>query len=141
MLCRGRRWSRPRRDRKRAQRQMGQPISSVIPDRYNSHLNRALRSISQVRMPDPAYLEPHTGRTYPIAIPRWCSDDQVPLLLTPLPGLTRGQIDTAERSLWRYRAALPWPVAAAISMGEGRTPLISRTLHGVPVLLKCDWMN
>ena len=58
-------------------------------------------------MPDPAYLDPRTGRSYPISVPRWCGDDQTPLLLTRLRGLTRGQIDTSERSLWRYRAALP----------------------------------
>jgi threonine synthase len=92
-------------------------------------------------MLEPAYLDPHTGRTYPIAAPRWCGDDQTPLLLTPLPGITRRQIDTAERSLWRYRAALPLPVEAPISLGEGMTPLIPRTLHGANVLLKCDWMN
>jgi threonine synthase len=91
-------------------------------------------------MPDPAYLDPHTQRTYPIAVPRWCGDDQAPLLLTPLPGITRGQIDPTERSLWRYRAALPLPVADPISLGEGVTPLIPRTLHGARVLLKCDWM-
>jgi threonine synthase len=92
-------------------------------------------------MTDPAYLDPHTNRIYPIAPPRWCGDEREPLLLTPLPGLTRGQIDTAERSLWRYRAALPFPVLNPISLGEGTTPLISRTLHGARVLLKCDWMN
>ena len=92
-------------------------------------------------MSDVAYLDPRTGRIYPIATPRWCGDDRAPLLLTPLPGLTRGQIDTAERSLWRYRAALPFAVENPISMGEGMTPLIARTLHGARVLLKCDWMN
>ena len=92
-------------------------------------------------MLNPAYLEPHTGRTYPIAIPRWCGDDQAPLLLTPMPGLTRHQIDPGERSLWRYRAALPLPEAEPISLGEGMTPLIPRTLHGARALLKCDWMN
>jgi threonine synthase len=92
-------------------------------------------------MPNPAYLDPHTGQTYPITIPRWCGDGHTPLLLTQLPGLTRGQIDTSERSLWRYRAALPLPVADPISLGEGMTPLIPRTLNGVRVLLKCDWMN
>jgi threonine synthase len=92
-------------------------------------------------MPDPAYLDPHTGATYPIATPRWCADDRTPLLLTPLPGLTRGQIDTTERSLWRYRAAFPLQIDAPISLGEGMTPLIPRTLYGARVLLKCDWMN
>ena len=88
-----------------------------------------------------AYLDPGTGRTYPITEPRWCGDAQAPLMLTPLPGLTRGEIDTAERSLWRYRAALPLQVTDPISMGEGMTPLIPRTLHGARVHLKCDFMN
>jgi threonine synthase len=92
-------------------------------------------------MPDPAYLDPRTGRVYPIETPRWCGDDRAPLLLTPLPGLTRSQIDSSERSLWRYRAALPLPCANPISMGEGMTPLIPRTVHGARVLLKCDFMN
>jgi threonine synthase len=92
-------------------------------------------------MLDPAYLDPHSGRTWPIATPRWCGDGQAPLLLTPLPGLTRSQIDTAERSLWRYRAAFPLPVSDPITLGEGMTPLIPRTVHGARVLLKCDWMN
>jgi threonine synthase len=92
-------------------------------------------------MSNVVYLDPRTNRTYPIETPRWCGDDQSPLLLTPLPGLTRGQIDTTERSLWRYRAALPLPCDNPISLGEGATPLISRTFHGARVLLKCDWIN
>ena len=91
-------------------------------------------------MTEPAYLDPRTGRTFPLSVPRWCGDDQAPLFLTPLPGLTRGQIDGAERSLWRYRAALPFQVDSPISMGEGMTPLITRSLHGARVHLKCDWM-
>jgi threonine synthase len=92
-------------------------------------------------MPDPAYFDPGSGRTYPIEIPRWCGDDRMPLLLTPLPGLTRSRIDTGQSGLWRYREALPFAPADPITLGEGRTPLISRTLHGAPVLVKCDWMN
>ncbi len=92
-------------------------------------------------MPDAAYLEPHTNRRYSIDTPRWCGDDQAPLLLTPLPGLTRGQIDKETKSLWRYRAAFPFPISAPITLGEGLTPLIPGTLHGANILLKCDWMN
>jgi threonine synthase len=92
-------------------------------------------------MPDAAYLDPHSGRTYPIATPRWCGDDGAPLLLTPSPGLTRAQIDSGTRSLWRYRAAFPLSIDTPISLGEGMTPLIRRTIHGASVLLKCDWMN
>ena len=65
-------------------------------------------------MTDTAYLDPRTGRTYPLDTPRWCGDDQAPLLLTPLPGITRDAIVPEERSLWRYAAALPFD---PISMG------------------------
>jgi threonine synthase len=92
-------------------------------------------------MSDPAYLDPRSNRTYPLGIPRWCGDDHAPLLLTPLPGLTRSQIDTSARGLWRYRAAFPFSPSNPISLGEGQTPLIPRTLHGAHVLLKADWMN
>ncbi len=86
-----------------------------------------------------AYLDPRSGDTFPLDQPRWCGADHAPLLLTPLPGLRRAQIDTATRSLWRYRAALPLQVAEPITMGEGCTPLLRRTLRGAPVLLKCEW--
>jgi threonine synthase len=86
-----------------------------------------------------AYLDPRSGGTFPIDTPRWCGTAQAPLLLTPLPGITRDRIDGAARSLWRYRAALPLPVTAPISMGEGCTPLLRRRLHGAEVHLKCEW--
>ena len=60
-------------------------------------------------------------------------------MLTILPGITRDQVDTATRSLWRYAAALPFRPDEPISMGEGCTPLIARTLHGARALLKCEW--
>ncbi len=86
-----------------------------------------------------AYLDPRTGQTFPLDQPRWCGPGHAPLLLTLLPGLTRGQIDPATRSIWRYRAALPFVPADPITMGEGCTPLIRRDLHGAPALLKCEW--
>jgi threonine synthase len=88
----------------------------------------------------PAYLDPRTGQTFPLDQPRWCGPDHAPLLLTSLPGLTRAQIEPAIRSLWRYRAALPFQPDEPITMGEGCTPLIRRSLHGAAVLLKCEWM-
>jgi threonine synthase len=86
-----------------------------------------------------AYLDPRTGQTFPLDRPIWCGPEQAPLLLTPLPGLTRGQIDTGVRSLWRYRAAFPMQTDDPITMGEGCTPLLPRTLHGAAVRLKCEW--
>jgi threonine synthase len=62
-------------------------------------------------------------------------------LLTPLPGLTRNQIDTSTRSVWRYRAAFPFQIDDPITLGEGMTPLIPRTVAGIRVLLKCEWFN
>ena len=86
-----------------------------------------------------AYLDPRSGRTWPIETPRWCGDQQEPLLLTDLPGLAPGDIDRGERSIWRYRAALPKLAGAPISMGEGCTPLVPRQFGGATALLKCEW--
>jgi threonine synthase len=89
----------------------------------------------------PQYLDPRSGATFPLDQPRWCGIDHAPLLLTPLLGLTRDQIETNTRSLWRYRAAFPFPIDDPITLGEGATPLIPRTIAGVRVLLKCEWIN
>ncbi|HEY0423855.1 MAG TPA: pyridoxal-phosphate dependent enzyme [Rhodopila sp.] len=87
------------------------------------------------------YIDPRSGASFPLDQPRWCGDGHAPLLLTPLPGLTRAQIDTTTRSLWRYRAAFPFQIDDPITLGEGMTPLIPRSLAGVQVLLKCEWFN
>jgi threonine synthase len=89
----------------------------------------------------PQYLDPRSGATFSLDQPRWCGVDQAPLLLTPLPGLTRAQIDTTTRSLWRYRAAFPFSIDDPITLGEGMTPLIPCVVAGVRVLLKCEWFN
>ena len=86
-----------------------------------------------------AYFDPRSGETFPIGQPRWCGAGRAPLLLTELGGIGRDDIEPATRSLWRYRAALPMPCDAPISMGEGCTPLIARRLHGADALLKCEW--
>jgi threonine synthase len=89
----------------------------------------------------PDYIDPRSGATFPLDQPRWCGMNHAPLLLTPLPGLTHEQIDTTTRSLWRYRAAFPFPIDDPITMGEGSTPLIPHTVEGARVLLKCEWFN
>lgn len=88
----------------------------------------------------PLYLDPRTGQTFPLDPPRWCGPAQAPLLLTPLPGLTRAQLDPAARGPWRYRAALPFVPDEPITLGEGGTPLLPRTLHGAPAFLKAEWI-
>ena len=85
------------------------------------------------------YLDPRSGATYPLDQPCWCGPDGAPLLLTPLDGIDRQRIDPTIRSLWRYRAAFPLQVDDPVTLGEGCTPLLSRTLHGAPVHLKCEW--
>ena len=60
-------------------------------------------------------------------------------MLTPLDGINREQIDSAVRSLWRYRASLPLNVDAPISLGEGCTPLIASTFAGSKCLFKLEW--
>jgi threonine synthase len=89
----------------------------------------------------PEHLDPRSGATFPLDQPRWCGVDHAPLLLTPLPGMTRDQIDTTTRSLWRYRAAFPFAIDDPITLGEGMTPLIPSTIAGIRVLLKCEWFN
>jgi threonine synthase len=70
-------------------------------------------------MTEIAYLDPRSGATYPLATPRWCGDGQAPLMLTPLPGMTRAAIRTEDRSLWRYGAALPFLPDDPITHGGG----------------------
>ena len=84
------------------------------------------------------YIDPRSGASFPIDVPRWCGDAGQPLLLSPLPGIGRNEIDGSTRSLWRYRAALPFQ-AEPITMGEGCTPLLERRMHGGTVHLKCEW--
>jgi threonine synthase len=89
----------------------------------------------------PAYVDPVSGRKYPISEPRWRSDTGAPLMITALPGIGRSMIDRGKRSLWRYAAALPIDVADPITMGEGCTPLVSHKWAGVSALFKLEWLS
>jgi threonine synthase len=95
--------------------------------------------VSSSAVPLPAYVDPLTGRHYPLDAPRWCSDDGHPLMITPLPGMARADIDTRVRSLWRYAAAFPLAVTDSVTMGEGCTPLVQRQIAGAPALFKLEW--
>ena len=88
----------------------------------------------------PAYVDPATGALHPLDRPRWRSDTGGPLMITPLPGIGRGDIAGGTRSLWRYAAALPVDVPRPITMGEGLTPLVKRDFDGAKVLFKLEWM-
>ncbi len=86
------------------------------------------------------YVDVINGRTYPVSVPRWRSDDGNGVDLEPVAGLRRGQIDTAVRSLWRYAAAIAVPREAAVTLGEGWTPLLPRRWHGQEVLCKLEYV-
>ena len=85
-----------------------------------------------------AYIDHATGTSYPLDVPRWRSDDGGPLMITPGPGIARADLDTSTRSLWRYRAALPMDMAA-VSLGEGCTPLVERDWGGTRIHFKLEW--
>jgi threonine synthase len=87
-----------------------------------------------------SYVHPLTGQTYPLTEARWCADDGHYLNLAPGPGLRRGDIDGARRSVWRYAAALRVDSGQAVSLGEGWTPLVPGEWSGAPVLYKLEFM-
>ncbi|WP_421991505.1 threonine synthase [Roseococcus sp.] len=88
----------------------------------------------------PSYLDPRSGRSYPLETPRWCGDDGAPLLVSDLPGIGRDDIAGGIRSIWRYAAALPFLPARPITLGEGCSPLVEQDLGGgATALLKCEW--
>lgn len=89
----------------------------------------------------PVYIDPRTGKTYPLSDIRWRSDDHHPLMVTPLAGIGRDDIDTRQRSIWRYQAALPAPIADAVSLGEGCTPLVQRNWGQARPYFKLEWFN
>ena len=92
-------------------------------------------------MPAASYVDPRNGKLYPLDQPRWCSDERTPLLVTPGAGISRDDVDTRMRSLWRYRAALPVEIKNAISLGEGCTPLVQQDWGELRPLFKLEWFN
>jgi threonine synthase len=62
-------------------------------------------------------------------------------MITPLPGIGRDDIDTAVRSIWRYRAALPAPIETPVSLGEGCTPMVEKTWGALSPHFKLEWFN
>lgn len=86
------------------------------------------------------YRDPVDGSAYPLEVPRWRSEAGRPLWIEPGPGMGRDEIGT-ERSLWRYRAALPVPIEDPITLGEGLTPLLQREWGPARPLFKLDSLN
>ena len=92
-------------------------------------------------MPAASYIEPRTGKLYPLDQPRWCSDERTPLLVTPGAGMSREEVEPRTRSLWRYRAALPVEIKNPITLGEGCTPLVAQEWGDLRPLFKLEWFN
>jgi threonine synthase len=88
---------------------------------------------------DPAYVDLRSGRTYSLSEPRWRSDQGQPLMITQLPGIRRGDIQSGMRSLWRYAASFPVPITNPVSMGEGCTPLLEHSWRGGRAHFKLEW--
>jgi threonine synthase len=85
------------------------------------------------------YVDAGTGESFSLDTPIWRSPSGRPLMLTPLPGIRRGDIDTHTRSIWRYRAAFPVDVEAPITLGEGCTPLLAGSYSGSQCHFKLEW--
>jgi threonine synthase len=86
------------------------------------------------------FIDAVTGATYPCDEPRWCGDGGSYLNLSEGTGLTRAEIVTSRRSVWRYAKAIAVDAGKAVTMGEGWTPLIETRLDGMPVKAKLEFM-
>ncbi len=79
---------------------------------------------------------------YPLDVRAWvCPKCGGLFEIADLSHFDPAMIDTANATLWRYRAFLPLPEnASPISMGEGFTPLVETQLAGLRFLGKLDFM-
>jgi threonine synthase len=84
------------------------------------------------------YLCPGCGAAIVADRPLWRCDCGSHLNLVAGEGMRRGEIDTADASLWRYRKALALARPPQISLGEGWTPLVTRDWDGAAILFKLE---
>jgi threonine synthase len=89
----------------------------------------------------PSYLDSRSNVLHRLDERRWRSDAGHPMMITPLPGIGRDDIDRQARSIWRYRASLPVEIGQPISLGEGCTPLIEKPWGSLTPLFKLEWFN
>jgi threonine synthase len=89
-------------------------------------------------MTQASYLCPACGATLAADRPLWRCACGSHLNLAPGQGMTRGDIETGEASLWRYRAALALAGPPRVSLGEGWTPLVARDWDGATVRFKLE---
>jgi len=84
------------------------------------------------------YLCPACGVTIAADRSLWRCHCGSHLNLTPGEGMRRGEIDTANASLWRYRKALALAGPPRVSLGEGWTPLVTRDWDGAAIRFKLE---
>ncbi len=87
------------------------------------------------------FIDPATGETYPLSEPVWRAPNGNPLMISDLPGIKRTEINSANRSVWRYAKSLPVQIKKPISLGEGCTPLISSEIDGLRFDFKLEWFS
>lgn len=92
-------------------------------------------------MQTPHFVEPTTGEEFPIDTPIWRAPNKKPLMISELRGITRVEIDTSKRSIWRYAKSLPVSIANPITMGEGCTPLVNKEIDGLECSFKLEWFS
>lgn len=64
------------------------------------------------------------------------------LALLDAPAFDPAQVLETERTLWRYRHALPLPPGVMpVTLGEGMTPLVPADWAGLTIWLKCEHLN
>lgn len=57
------------------------------------------------------------------------------------PGISRQDIESGTRSLWRYRAAFAAEIRDPICLGEGGTPLVQKRWGALQPHFKLEWFN
>ena len=87
------------------------------------------------------FIDSATGQTYPLDGSLWRAPNGNPLMVSDLPGISRAEINTSVRSIWRYAKSLPLRITDPISLGEGCTPLINPDIDGHRFDLKLEWFS
>lgn len=85
------------------------------------------------------YVDPADGTEFDLEKPLWRSPAGNPLMISDLPGIDPAKIDRSVRSIWRYQAALPVTIPDPITMGEGLTPLVRKSIGAGTYDFKLEW--
>lgn len=85
------------------------------------------------------FIDPLTKETYALDGSLWRAPNGNSLMISDLPGITRAEIDTSKRSIWRYSKALPLSIDHPVSLGEGCTPLVSSRIDDLQFHFKLEW--